>query len=145
MKRPTGFTLIELLVVIAIVGTLSAIAVPSYQLMRKNVALSSYTQEIVSALRLAQNRSISSQGGVTHGVHFDATQYSVYDGTWPAASPQVNTLQDGVQVVSGAPGNIEFKHLTGETADGVDHTFQIGFPGGRSSTITIKANGSISS
>lgn len=145
MRRPAGFTAIELLGVVAIIGILAVIAIPSYQLMRKNVALSSYTQEIVSALRVAQNRSISSQGGMIHGVHFESDRYVVYDGTWPSSNSQVHMLENGVEILTGAPEEVEFERLMGGTLDHADYTFQIGFPGGRSKTITVNASGRISS
>lgn len=62
IKRGAGFTLIELLVVLGIASLLSAVAVPSYYLMRNNAALNSEVQNFISALRQTQNFAVSAQG-----------------------------------------------------------------------------------
>jgi prepilin-type N-terminal cleavage/methylation domain-containing protein len=141
-KTRFGFTMIELLLVVAIIFTLAAIAVPLYNNVRENIALNNYTQEIVNALRIAQNRSIVSQDGTVHGVSFAPNSYVAYGGDWATPTYTVNyTVNGGIQILTGAGDQVSFDRLTGLTSD---ETIVIGIPGGEQKTIAIDASGKIS-
>jgi len=105
-KNKKGFTLVELLVVISCISILTAVAVPSYAIMQKNIGLSNTTQEVVNALRVAQNLAISSQGGADHKVVFQNDKY-ILDGTTEYE------LNNGAQIIQGGGTEIIFKKLTG--------------------------------
>lgn len=71
MKK--GFTLIELLIVISVVMILVAISFPMFSFFRKESELNSASEEIISILRIAQNRTISSKQANSWGVYFNRT------------------------------------------------------------------------
>lgn len=137
-----GFTLIELLVVIGIVSALSAVAVPSYSLMKNHAALNSDTQELFSAIRYAQNQAMSGQDGVAWGVRLEANRYIVYGGDWSAPhNTQTHILDNGIQIIQSVNSEIVFNRLNGTSTN---KTITIGFIGGNQKTIQINNFGKIS-
>jgi prepilin-type N-terminal cleavage/methylation domain-containing protein len=113
-----GFTLVELLVVISLVALLGFLSMPLYHSMQGNVALSNYTQQIVSDLRTAQQKSIVSQGGTTHGIYFNSNGYVIFGGDWAAPTYTKNFLINGGIVIShGAGSKIIFERLTGKSTN----------------------------
>lgn len=136
-----GFTLIELLTVIGIIMFLSTIAMPSIAAMRRNVAFNSTVREIVSDLRTEQNRAISSQDGINHGVHFSADRYDLYGGSW--ASPtytEEHVLDTGVSINFGATPDMNFSRLVGTPSSAGIITIDYG---GQSRSIRVEADGRI--
>jgi type IV fimbrial biogenesis protein FimT len=57
-KRSIGYTLIELMVTITAAGILMSIAVPSYTAVIDNTRLTTYTNELVTALNYARSEAI---------------------------------------------------------------------------------------
>ena len=141
LNRGTGFTLLELLVVMSLVSLLAVIAAPSYNNMRKNVALDTQRQEIVSALRTAQQRSIASRGFEPHGIHFGTDSFSMF-------SPSYSTtfeLQGDIEFIDGENSDVIFDRLTGEAAIPNPVIVSVGYAGGTKRAITISESGAISS
>ena len=137
-----GFTLLELLVVIGSMAVLAAIGIPTFQVMRKNVMLSSQAQEIVSTLRVAQTRSITSQDGTPHGVYFDTNSYALYGDDWAApAYSKTTDLQNGVEILQGSGTELTFGRLTGNASSSL--TVVVGYDGGKQKTITVEPVGKI--
>lgn len=66
-----GFTLVELLVAAAIIGILGVVSLPAVREFQKESQLDDTAQKIISALRLAQNKTVSSEGDSRYGVYFD--------------------------------------------------------------------------
>ena len=141
-KNRKGFTLLELLTVMSIIGILTAVSIPSYHIIKRNVTLNNSAKELVSNLRTAQRQSLSSQDGVKWGIRFENNQYiliwcddtSCYDDT-------VHSLANDIEIIQGAGTEIEFTRLTGTTTD---QDIIIGFSGGKQKTITIEQVGKIS-
>lgn len=142
-----GFTLIELMTVIGIFAFLSVMASVSYSLIAKNIALKNISLEIGNALRLAQNRSMASFGGVGHGVYFLADRYVTYDGnSWTGAVNKVECLLDsGASIDTSDPGfraDLNFERLSG-SSNGT--TIKLSVAGEGLKTITVNGTGKISS
>lgn len=137
-----GFTLVELLVSISIIMLLVAIGVPSYKIMRNSVALSGESEEIVNALRTAQNRAMTSQDGTVWGVHFEASSFTVFGDDWTTPiAPTTYQLDSNLEILSATPLTVTFERLTGTSSE---NTIVVGFSGGKQKTIEIKNSGRIS-
>lgn len=65
-----GFTLIEVLVVLGIFVILAAVAMPVYGNWQGAVQMDTSLEEIRSALRRAQAKSLSGENDAAHGVYF---------------------------------------------------------------------------
>lgn len=97
MRRSSGMTLIELIVCISIACILSCMCIPFTGLVEKS-CLEAATNELLSNLRLAQQRAISE--GIEIAVSFDTknNSYSVYKKNIPSS----------VYVNMNLPGGIRF-------------------------------------
>jgi len=141
-KINKGFTLVELLVVMSIISILTAVALPSYSLMRNYATLNGDTQELISNLRLAQSRAMSAQDGLSWGVRLEADRYIIYGGDWSAPQFQtVHMLKNGIQIIQGVNSEVVFNRLYGTTADA---TISIGFISGKQKTVEVDSVGKIS-
>ncbi|OGY88950.1 MAG: hypothetical protein A3B30_03975 [Candidatus Komeilibacteria bacterium RIFCSPLOWO2_01_FULL_52_15] len=145
-KSGAGFTFVEVMTVIGIMTVLVAASVPSYFTLRSNIFLSDEVQHAGETLRTAQSRSITSQGGFRHGVHFDSSvvpnTYGLFyiddAGTSVYSSP--SPLNHDLRFLSPTPADIVFAHLSGMTTAA---TVVVGYPSGDQKTIQIDANGKI--
>ena len=70
-----GFTLIEVVVVLIVLTILISIPISSFYSTQKKSNLDNGTQEFVSALKLAQNRTLSSENNSQYGVYLDTLVY----------------------------------------------------------------------
>ena len=127
-----GYTLIELLVVMVIIGALSALGTSGWSRYQRNVEHRGSAQEIVSALRNAQQASLAE--AVTYCVTFDAAArtYQVFKfacgGTNPPASGVDRTQSSRVTLVSPA-----FTQLNGSPSNQVSF-----FPRGSATKGSVK-------
>lgn len=126
-----GFTLVELLVTIGIVGIVSAFSVPAYGAMRQSVALTAATRQLVSTLREAQNKSITSQDNAQFGVRFTGATYTLYR---VAPAQDIRTVTADVPIISSNP--VIFTRLSGQATQ---TTITLG--SSHVKTITISAQG----
>lgn len=65
-----GFTLVELLIIIAVIFILVLMAASSFRFFGQSTDLNNNTEEIINALRLAQNKTLASEGASQYGVYF---------------------------------------------------------------------------
>ena len=71
VKHNNGFTLIEILLVMAVLIILLIMSVVLLGPSQKQSDLQGSSQEIISALRRAQNRTLASENDSTFGVFID--------------------------------------------------------------------------
>ncbi|MDE2001466.1 MAG: fibronectin type III domain-containing protein [Patescibacteria group bacterium] len=148
-----GFTLVEVMVVLgitAILGTVGFIVIPAY---RAQNTLTLTTEELVSYLRSAQEKSVAGEQGTTWGVHMVADQsgtdsYQIFYGSSFANGTLSTTVPLPTQVefsdpIQGSTKDVLFTRVTGypDTVKTIDLVSTYGGAGRR---ITITANGLIS-
>lgn len=84
MKNSFGTTLVELLVTVAVLLILTGMAIPAFNFFRRESDLTNNAEEIINSLRLAQNKTLASEGESQYGVYFDDTtsphQYTLFKG-----------------------------------------------------------------
>ena len=104
-----GFSLIEVLITLAILGILGVIALPVSHYLEEDVALNNASQQITETLRLAQNKTLASEGADSYGVFFDANanQYTFAD--------EVSILPKSIEFsnVTFPAGKVVFAKITG--------------------------------
>lgn len=123
-----GFALIELLVVVIILVVLMAITIPSMISFQKTPQLNNSFEEVVNALRVAQNKTISSEENSQYGVYFNTAtvphQYILFKGASYALRDSaydqvksISNLSEFYDINTGGGNQIVFDKLTGFTAN----------------------------
>ncbi|MGB2762360.1 MAG: prepilin-type N-terminal cleavage/methylation domain-containing protein [Minisyncoccales bacterium] len=79
-KKCKSFTLIEVLVIIAVIIILCAITANVYSSFRSHSELNTSSEKILSALRLSQSKTLSSEGASEYGVHFEQDKIVLFKG-----------------------------------------------------------------
>jgi len=122
-----GFTLIETLLIIGIIIILISLAVINQKGFQKKSDLDISTQEIISRLRQAQNKALSSDGDSQYGVYFDTTtnphQYVLFKGEDYAnrdpSSDKIYEVAESVEISEinlGTGQEVIFSRLDGEAS-----------------------------
>lgn len=128
-KIQKGFTLIEIAVVIGIIGALSVGAFLASSVFQGHADLTNNTEEIINVLRLAQNKTLSSEKDSSWGVYFststDPHQYTLFKGnsyaSRDAALDNVHQLPKrmeiyGIDLWEGEKREVVFKKVSGEVS-----------------------------
>ncbi|MDD5039948.1 MAG: type II secretion system protein [Patescibacteria group bacterium] len=135
-----GFTLIELLTVLGIIGILTAAAFPVVAIIRNNSTFNNAVEEVANTLRVAQNDSLSSQGGATWGVDFDPAnhQYMLFSELGAVRTYQkVSAVPESITF---SDTEVLFRRLYGTT----DAPITISITSsGKEKTIDVQPSGSI--
>ncbi len=123
-QKTRGFTLIELIIVFAIMSIIAVLALISVRQFSKDDALSSQADKIIRILRLAQNKTLASEGKSSFGVHFEVDKFILFKGDAfvdGAPDNEVNLLPSDLEMaeINFAGGNqfVVFARLTGMTAN----------------------------
>src|SRR3989338_2714331 len=83
-KQKTAFSLIELIVIIGILAMLMVVAIPAFRIFQRESNLAGEAEEVASALRLAQSKTLASEGASQYGVYFNTSSvphsYTLFKG-----------------------------------------------------------------
>lgn len=122
-KSSSGFTLIEILIAVAILALAVSLVLPNFNFFQRQSSLDMTAQEIIGALRLAQNKTLASEGADSFGLYFETDKFTLFKGlTFYPTSPENDThkLPPALRLsevnLSGG-GVIVFDRLTGATAN----------------------------
>ena len=119
-----GFSLIEVLVAVSVLTILAGLIAPGFSFFKRQSAIDSATQEIIHALRFAQNKTLASEGDSNFGVYFETNKFIVFKGLLYSASAtdnEIHNLDSSLSISAinfgGAVAYIVFERLTGTTAN----------------------------
>lgn len=131
-KYAHGFSLLELIIVIAILGVLVTTIVPSFLKFRQSSVLNTETQELVTIINRARLLSVSSKNDQQFGVHLEAGQVVLFQGTTYSAGAVTNephiwnsSLTLATIVVNGGGPDVVFQKVTGATNQNATTTLLI--------------------
>lgn len=117
-----GFVFIELLVVIFIIALLASGILAGFRFFQDKMGLDEAGEQIINVLRLAQNKTLASEGQLSYGVHFESDKFILFAGLAyqpAAASNQQYNLSGSLEIAStslaGGGQDIIFSRLTGRT------------------------------
>ena len=89
-----GLGLIELLVVILVIIILIGLAFISYRLFEKRTELEVTAQNVLVTLKLAQTKTLASEGASQYSVHFENNKYILFKGdTYQEGAVENKTYQ----------------------------------------------------
>jgi len=158
MRKDQGLTLIEVLVVISILLIILGITIQSFRYFQGNEALSDSTEKIINILRMAQSKTLASEGtgqvGSQYGVYFDNTtgphQYTLFKGANYTADPssyEVHQVSKSVEIheisLAGGGQEVVFSRLTGETGNFGKVSLMLESDNSKTRTIGIQSSGKI--
>ena len=152
-KSGAGFTLTELIVVIAIAVLLGGLALPALRIAQKNSELDSAVESLVSVLRLAQNRTLGSEGASQYGVFFDAAaspdQYTLFKGATYATrdvnADEAHVLPRSVEIsaITIPESAVVFARVTGAALNAGGVTLRIVADPVREESVYVSSSGTI--
>ncbi|MFA5954426.1 MAG: type II secretion system protein [Patescibacteria group bacterium] len=118
-----GFTLIEALISLAIFTFLSTVAFASYKSYERRLVIQSVTQELISVLETAKNRTIESLNASSYGVHLLPNSFTLFgEGSYVAGNPanEVHQVPADVELYAisvGGGSDVMYDRVRGSTAN----------------------------
>ena len=149
-----GFTLVEVLVIVGILIVLIALSVPAFRFFQKESDLGNSAEEIINTLRLAQNKTLASEGGSQWGIYFENTttphQYILFKGSSYAlrdiSFDEIHKLPKSVEIyqINLAGGKeVIFNRITGETSQAGNLGLRLISDTSKTKTIYIENSGQV--
>ena len=146
-----GFTLIEILVIIAITIILIGLAIPSYRFFQKESDLINNTEEIINTLRLAQNKTLASEGASQYGIYFDQAtsthQYTLFKKINGSSSEEVHKLPESIEIseinFNGGGSEVIFDRISGTTSQYGSLTIRLKDDPTKTKTIYVENSGQV--
>ncbi len=154
MIKLTGFTLIEVIIVIAILTVLITVSITSLYSIQRKSDLDNGIQEFVIILKLAQNKTLSSDNSSQYGVYLDASvfpnKYILFKGSNYASRnvsyDQIYFLSQTVEFfgINLNGGNeIVFDKLTGKTQQPGSVVLRLKADTSQTKTVYISSSGTV--
>jgi len=155
MKNSFGATFIELLVIISVLIILIAISGQVFVFFQKESTLNNAVEEIISILRLAQNKTLASEEADQYGVYFNTSiephEYIIFKGSnfssRDISFDKVYPLPRALEIysINLAGGNeVVFNRLTGITNQSGDVSIRIKDDLTKNRTIYAEESGQVS-
>lgn len=149
MMRQGGFTIIELVMVMVLIGILAIVAVPRLGNLGSYTLLSA-AQDLVAAIRYAQQQSMSNSGANNFQIAVNGTGYTVTQNLTAITNPltgstgytEDSSAWDGVSITAGT-GTISFNSRGMPTCS--DGLADCSLPGDTNVTITLNKGGETTS
>lgn len=153
-NKNSGFSIPEIIVVVTILGILSTVVVSNFYLISKRTEVANSVQELANVLRLAQNKTLSSEGNSQYGVYLDTTttpdRYILFKGTSyltrDPAFDQIYNLTNKVEFYAislGGGSEIVFNKFNGDTNQSGNVTLRSISDASESKTLYITSSGAI--
>jgi len=148
-----GVTFIELLIIIGILVTLAAISVPAFRYFQKESDLNNSTEEIINTLRLAQSKTLSSEGASQYGVYFDDStdpdQYTIFMGSSYTNTEmivvEIHKVSKTIEIsqINLADDQVVFDRLTGITSQTGDIELSTKITPVKTNTVYVEGSGKV--
>lgn len=121
-NKKKGFSMLEVILAISIMAILVGLATTYYSNSQVRADVNSQAANIVHYLRLAQSNAASGLNNTNHGLHFETSSYTIFEGeSYDNDSPKNVKIDlpstmtiDGINL-DGGGGNVIFLKSTGET------------------------------
>lgn len=122
-QKTKGFSLVEILSVVFLAILLLSMTFAGFNMFEKRSRLETASQEIIGALKTAQNKTLASEGASKFGVHFTAGDFTIFKGdSFNPSDPanenrQINQTLVISQININGGNDIVFDRLSGATSN----------------------------
>lgn len=115
MKAHSGFTVFEIIMVLVIFLVLVGVSVPFYSYFQSFSASESAKQEVLEIIRLTHAKAIAGENNTNHGVYYNNTQWTTYQGNDYAGRVQIydQTFELPNNLSFSSSGEVNFQINTG--------------------------------
>jgi len=155
MKNSFGITLVELLLVVTILTILLTISVSVFRFFQRSSDLNNSVDQIVNILRLAQNKTLASEGPDQYGVYFDMTtspyQYTLFKGndysSRDISADEIFKLPSIIEMYNidfGGGSEVVFSRITGMTNQAGSISIRLKVDLTKNQTLYVEGSGQIS-
>lgn len=148
--RKSGYSVIEILIAVTVLIMVSGIVLASFNRFRRRAVVQNAAGSVASLLREARALTLAARDGVAWGVHFEATEVTLFKGPTfiaGAADNKLSRLDTLVRLattsITGGGSTILFKKISGETDNSATTTISLVSDSTVSRTVTVSASGII--
>jgi len=150
-----SFSLVEILVIIGIMVLLMVFSIPAYHLFQRGSDLTNSSFEIGNTLRLAQSKTLASEGASQYGVYFNQNtvphQYTLFKGSSygsrDSTFDEVHELSNFLEIfeinLAGGEPEVVFKRISGTTNQPGNISLRLQSDPQKTKSIYIESSGQI--
>lgn len=142
----------EILIVVAILSLLAVVVISGFISLRKQTALDSAGENIMSVLNEARSKTLASKDDSEYGVHFETDRIVLFKGdVFSAADPDNKefVVLSSVEIsnidLNGGGSDLVFERLTGKTDNNGTTTLRLKSDFSKTKDIVISSTGIVSS